>query len=387
MRLSKREFFLVLVTTASAFAGAHGQAGGLTPSVRIERAWSIDPKPALTLGDANSDNSVLFGAGLVGATRLPDGRILVVDRGEFSLKVFDGGGKLVKSFGRKGSGPGEMIFPAKLWRCGEQIVVYDIDNGHRNTVFSTDLSLKRSFWFKAPEGRQVPYKSACNAAGTFAHFGWESRNDMKGGVFRGNVPLWFSGIDSTVRPFGSMPGSERWGQVVDGAFRGTRPLPLGKEPVIAIGADRVYTGAADTYEIMMHDLAGKPVGKFGKPGVQLATTKADIDFAIATETAGRPEEAQQRVRKAYAEMELPKTIPAYKAMLVDSEHMVWIRDYRASTANSTWTVFTRDGKLTSEVQLPTNLTVFEIGRDYVLGKYVDPVEDIPEIRMYRLRRQ
>ena len=383
---SKRSLFLAIAAAVFAVDEARGQAGSLTPSPRIERPWSIDPRPALVLGDANVDNSVLFGGGLVGATRLPDGRVLVVDRDAFSLKVFDGAGKLVKSLGRKGSGPGEMNFAAKLWRCGDQIVVYDIENGHRNTVFSTDLSLKRSFFFKAPEGRQVPYRSACNAGGTFAHFGWENRADMKGGAFRGNVPLWLSGVDSTVRPFGSMPGSERWGQVIDGQFRGTRPLPLGKEPVIAIGADRVYTGTADTYEIAMYDLTGKPMGRFGKPGVQLATTKADIDMAIAMETAGRPEEAQQRVRKAYAEMDLPKTIPAYNAMLVDAENMVWVRDYRGSAANVNWTVFTRDGKLTAEVQLPANLTVSEIGRDYVLGKYIDPVEDIPQIRMYRLRR-
>src|SRR3954469_25907715 len=80
------------------------------------RPWSIDPKPALTLGSVNQD--VLFGAGLVGAVKLPDGRILVGDRGDFSLKIFDVQGKLVKSLGRKGSGPGEMGYLASLWHCG-----------------------------------------------------------------------------------------------------------------------------------------------------------------------------------------------------------------------------------------------------------------------------
>jgi hypothetical protein len=74
-------------------------------------------------------------------------------------------------------------------------------------------------------------------------------------------------------------------------------------------------------------------------------------------------------------------------MLIDSEGMVWIRDYRrASPTFAQWTVFTTDGKQVAEVQLPLHLTVSDIGRDYVLGKYIDPVEDIPEIRMYKLRR-
>jgi hypothetical protein len=210
---------------------------------------------------------------------------------------------------------------------------------------------------------------------------------MKGGVFRPRVPIWLSGVDSTVRPVAEMDGSERWGLVVDGKLRGTRPLPLGKQPVLALGTDRFYIGTADSYSITMHDLNGRPIGTFGKPNVQLATTKDDIELAADLEAAGKSDEARARLRKSYDEMQLPKTVPAYLKMLVDSEGAVWVQDYpRAKSAWATWTVFSREGRQLAEVQLPTHLTVFEVGRDYVLGKYVDPVEDIPEIRFYRLRR-
>jgi hypothetical protein len=353
-----------------------------------DRSWSIGAEPVLRLGDATSDKAVLFGAGLVGATRLPNGNILVADRGEFSLKVFDTTGKLVKSLGRKGSGPGEMTFVAKLWRCGDEIIAYDIENGYRNTVFSPDLKLKRSFRFHSPtEGGGVPYASSCNAAGRFVHHGWESHKAMKAGVFRTPVPIWTSGADSTGKVVGEMLGSERWGQVVDGQFRGTRPLPLGKEPVIAMGDDRFYTGTADTYTITMHAMDGRVLGTFGKPAGQLATTRADIDLAIEMEAAGRGDDVRARVRAAYEKMDLPRTVPAYRAMRVDAVGDVWVQDYpRSKSSMATWTVFTREGRQLTEVRLPTALTVFEIGKDYVLGRYVDPEEDIPEIRMYRLRR-
>jgi hypothetical protein len=349
-----------------------------------ERPWSVDPKPALVLGDANSD--VLFGAGLEGAIRLPDGRVLVADRGDFSLRVFDASGKLVKSLGRKGSGPGEMDYLAGLWSCGGQIVVYDIGNGYRSTLFGSDLALRRSFRFGSAGPSNSPYSSACNTTGQFVHHGWESRKDMKNGAFRPNVLLWTSGVDTTVRVIDTIPGSERWGHFTDQGG-GTRPMPLGKQPVIAIGRDRIYVGTADTYTITMYDLAGKKLGTFSKPSAQLAVTPADIDLAIEDEAGGRDDAARARVRKSYEAIELPKTIPAYKAMLVDSEGMVWIRDYRrASPTLAQWTVFTSEGRQVAEVQLPLHLTVSEIGRDYVLGKFIDPVEDIPEVRMYRLRR-
>jgi hypothetical protein len=354
-----------------------------------ERPWSIDPKPSLVLGDANNDQAVLFGGGLVGAVRLRDGSILVGDRGEYSLKLFDSSGKLLKSLGRKGSGPGEMIYLARIWKCGDQIMAYDIDNGYRTTVFGPDLTLRRSFRFgSAGRAGNTPYSSssACNAAGTFVHHGWESRSDMKNGAFRAPVILWLSGADSSVRTIGTIAGSERWGRFRENGTGGTGPLPLGKQPVIAIGADRIYTGTADTYTINMLDFSGRPIGTFGKKSVELAATQADIDLAIEDEAAG-DEKARERLRKSYESMELPKTIPAYKAMLVDSEGMVWIRDYRRNSPSLVaWTVFTHDGKQVAEVLLPLHLTVSEIGRDYVLGKFIEPGEDIPEIRIYRLRR-
>src|SRR4051812_3695556 len=121
-----------------------------------ERPWSIDPKPALTLGSANQD--VLFGGGLVGAVKLPDGRVLVGDRADFSLKIFDAQGKLVKSLGRKGSGPGEMGYLASVWRCGDKILTFDIENGYLVSVFSGDMTLLRSFRFgSAGAGANTPY--------------------------------------------------------------------------------------------------------------------------------------------------------------------------------------------------------------------------------------
>jgi hypothetical protein len=36
--------------------------------------------------------------------------------------------------------------------------------------------------------------------------------------------------------------------------------------------------------------------------------------------------------------------------------------------------------------MPKHLEVYEIGRDYVLGRYLDPDESVPLVRMYRLTR-
>lgn len=350
--------------------------------------WTVDPTPVVTLGDAPGDTSVLFGAGLVSATRLPNGRILVADRGPFSFKLFAPDGKLLKNLGREGAGPGEFGYLARMYRCGDQILTYDIKNGNRISVFDLDVGYKRAFRFSGPTAGHGPYASTCNKNATFVHYGWEDPKDMKGGIFRSKVPVWTSGADSTVKPIiGVIPGSERWGQISDNRLVGTRPLPLGKESVMAIGDSRIFIGSADSYEIGIYDLDGKQIGTIRKAVPVAVTTKADIDSAMAREQAGLSEASQKRIAASYATMEFPKTLPAYRRLLIDADGLVWVQDYLLGRAPmSRWTVFTQAGAQQAEVAVPAHLEVNEIGRDYLLGTFIDPDDQIPQVRLYRLHR-
>src|SRR5688572_24413356 len=61
-------------------------------------AWAVSSAPILTLGRGEVDSNDVFTA-VVGATRLPDGRILVGDRGDFSLHLFSAEGTHLRAFG------------------------------------------------------------------------------------------------------------------------------------------------------------------------------------------------------------------------------------------------------------------------------------------------
>lgn len=338
------------------------------------------------LGSSESDTSAIFET-IVGATRLPDGRILVGDHGAFALRLFAADGKHVRDFARKGSGPGEVTYLRYLMRCGDSLFTMDIENGHRVDVRTLEGTYTRTYRFKSPQGGSVPYATVCNRNRVFAHYGWDNFREFKEGVSRQRVPFWLSGPDSTLRTtIGSFSGSERFGMVRQRIVN-SRPLPLGKEPVIAIGRDRVYIGTADRYEIMTFDLAGTRVATITKPNVGLQTTQADIEYAQEKDIAGRGDSVRTLVERSFAAMPLPKTIPAYASMIVDVDDYLWVQDYpRTKAASVRWTVFDRSGRSVTEVALPTHLEVYEIGRDYVLGRYVDPDESIPEVRLYRLRR-
>ena len=344
--------------------------------------WSLDAKPMLVLGKSTGEESEAFAA-ISGATRLPNGNVLVADRGEFSMHIYSPAGKEVKKFGRSGSGPGEFKYLARLYRCGSSVLAYDID-GSLISVFALDATLTRSFRFSTKVGNGIPYASACNKDGVFLHFGWEQHGEIKTGVYRARVPLWLSSADSSVgRSLGTIEGSERWGQP-----HGSGPLPLGREPRIAIGASRAYVGDATTYAIRVFSLDGRRLGDITKSVKTIRVTTRDIDAEVERQVASSGAKSRPRLEKYFAEIALPKTLPPYRDLMVDATDNLWVQDYARSAPSSvTWTVFDPTGKQLVEVQMPHALDVYEIGADYVLGRFLDPEESIPQVRMYRLMKR
>lgn len=349
--------------------------------------WTVDPTPLVTIGESQADTNDMF-AEVTGATRLPDGHILVGDHGSFALKLFSADGRFVRRFGRKGAGPGEIGYLAALLRCGDSLVTIDID-GHRTSVFSLGGGYVRSFRFSSAQPGRSPYRSACNRRGDFAHYGWENFAEAKGGAYRSMVPLWLSRTDSGVRQvISTIPGSERFGQVVENRLRGTRPLPLGKQTAIAIGGDRIYVATGERYEILVFDFAGKQLEPMRDSRVVPATTRADIDY-LKRQALARAQslEQQARIERSYAEIPFPKTLPAYSVLLIDGAGQVWAQDdARAESPTTNWTIFDSRGRRVAAAALPVHFEVYEIGSDYVLGRFMDPDEAIPQVRLYRLRR-
>jgi len=363
---------LAAVSSACAVHPLHAQ--------RPPSRWTISSAATVRIGTGDSDTTGLL-AFVTGATRLPSGAIIVADRGPFSLLEFDARGTFVRRFARQGSGPGEIDYLASLFRCGNQYLSNDIGNGPRINVYALNGTFVRAFRFRTPPGAPAVYDSACNPRGQFVHFAYESGGGI--GVYRKPVAFWLSGSDSTVTvKLGEFPGSERWG-----TKSGSRPLPLGKQPRVAIGRDRVYIGTADRYEILVFSTTGTPLPSITRTAAPIPVTPADIEAALENDVSQFGERSRKSTTGEYASMTLPKTLPPYRALRVDAADMLWVQDYpRAGSAVVTWRVFASDGRPVAEVVLPAALDVYEIGLDYVLGRAVDEDEGVPEVQLFALRR-
>ena len=90
---------------------------------------------------------------IAGALELPDGRVLVSDRGEERVVVADLKSGATSLVARAGSGPGEYRFPDRLlpW-AADSVLLVDEGNG-RLAVIGPDLRITRSFTLRVA---QVP---------------------------------------------------------------------------------------------------------------------------------------------------------------------------------------------------------------------------------------
>ena len=343
-------------------------------------SWSVDSTPIAVLGGIeNEAASISIG---VGATRLPDGQILVADRGEFGLLFFDVSGHLLRRAVRKGKGPGEVEFLANAWRCDTLLYVFDID-GYRISEFTLDGTFQRSFRFAQVDKNSVPYASACNVLGEFIHYGWDLARGVKPGVHRPQVAAWTSKADSLLAfRLPDIAGSERWVTT-----RGSRPLGLGKETQIAAGANSFYIGQATTYAIDVVDFRGDTLRTITRPFTPQPIGRADIAAAIEREVAESGEKWRKSVEHDFETMELPAHAPPYRRLLVDSDEHLWVQDYPLADRSAvTWSVFLPNGEHLADVSLAADLEVFEIGRDYVLGRRLNAGTGAPEVHLYRLTR-
>lgn len=335
-------------------------------------AWRLAATPSVRIG--TSEKAELSLAAPAGATRLPNGNIVVGDLADYALREFTPAGALVKGYARKGKGPGEVGYLAPLLRCGSALVANDITGPL--SVFALDGTFQRAFRFPTPT-----YRLACNAAMQFVAMGWASDRDMKAGGYRPNVRYWITRADTNLEvSLGTFPAGDRWRE-----GRGDGPLPLGREPRVAISASRAYVSLADRLEVLVFDLSGKPLPSLTAPVTRVRVTKADVEAERERQVAKLGERARTMLERSFATITMPEFLPATRDLLVDATGHVWVQHFpKASSITVPWTIFAPDGKVRATVAMPVALEVYEIGTDYVLGRYIDPEEQVPEVRLYGL---
>ena len=390
----------------------------------------VSDSPTVVIGTVDEDPNYQF-VDVVGATRRPDGTIVVADRGTSNLRFYDARGKFLRKVGRNGEGPGEfrMIgefvplqngFLVRDWRLprtsllDEKGKVERFVEDPKGPIVEDDNYMKgRSRYVYELLAESPPYIVAYRSY----------HPSLRSFRFPPNVTF----RDTALFVKLSIPkGDPATSQVVDslGAALGPpvatrmRTIPNGQEiqiaryidfspwPEIAVGKDRAYIADSDSLVIRVLDLNGRQIETIRDDREIERVTAEDI-AALKQRMMGNnkdekgqpfaPSETRKWIDWYFSNMPLPKTKPTRSTMRVDGHDNLWVQDFSvltnvrrtlAKNAPATdgrwWTLFNRDGKKLGRLQMPAGLIVKEIGRDYILGLSIDDL-DVQTVVLYKLR--
>lgn len=199
--------------------------------------------------DANAEDFSVVSWVYVG----PQGEILVPERQDYRVRVYDSTGTLMATIGRKGEGPGEFQAPAPVFWAADTLVVFDMQLGRATYLLpdGTPARTEADRFFRPDFGTtdadttfMMFTPEAVDDEG--ANFGVASLNFSTGGSREARLVVLRVSRDGEPRVVGSPPqrDDERWNVTISGL---TNPVPFAFQPwpEIALDGSRFLFATAD----------------------------------------------------------------------------------------------------------------------------------------------
>ncbi len=356
------------------------------PAWREGRGWQLSVQPTLEIGRAEGQPEYQFHR-VEGALLLDDGRVVVADAGSGEIRFYGRDGRFQKSSGRRGQAPGEyQAITALGYGPADSIWVFDYGL-RRFTVLTTQGDAVRTITV----GGNL---SALNAVGRLSD-GWfvvkeewssGLHSENRQGLTRDPVAVVKTSPDGNeLDTIATVAGREVYLSSEDGRAVMSAPL-FARSSAAAVSSDRVYIGDQAAFEVMQYTAGGSLAQILRVPDVDLRLTGSDIQHATEELLAKEPQERRAMLRHHYDQMDVPPTRPAYGDLMVDARGDLWAAYYvRYPESPAAWTVFSPDGVLLGEVQMPQGLRPLQIGQDWLIGVGRDEL-DVEYVRLYHIQK-
>ena len=331
--------------------------------------WVIGPEPDVTIGDIDGEDPYLFRYAW-DATRMSDGRIVVVDRSTSELRVFDAAGVYLTMWGGLGEGPGEFprmsLGSVEPWP-GDSIVAWYAD-AQTISVFDSAGNFGRSF----------------NRAGA-GQRPWEvTRPELvrRDGTILGVLERGENAGTAEVRILNGEGGLH----MSLGDHRSRRALYFSRELKLGLWGDLAVVAPSDRYEFKAYADDGTLVRIVRREHVPRVPRAEDIlvDPRLRPEWRIPMEAEMLRVPQS----QLEEFFPAFAEIMSDAAGYLWVREYeppKEAGPAPVWTVFSPEGRVLGFVETPPGLEIYEIGEDYLLG-HAEGELDVEMIQLWPLVR-
>ena len=335
--------------------------------------WTIDAKPEIVLGgeenpggEANDSAQLIWS--VVGVARLEDGRMAILSSEGNRFLLFEPSGKLSRTIGRAGEGPGEFTRPEYLqYLPPDTLVVWDYFMSsiiHFDTV--GQLIRERSIDF-ATMMERVPGITGESMAlplpdGSFVAYIRDGERDTE--AVPGSIIRIFGadflrvGREYAATPLVSWAGMEFW------LPKSPMPSPFDYAPTI--GPDLHIAAGGDPPSIYVSDGTSHEIRQFSLDGTLVRLIRRTTDpVPVTAEARAAWEAGTYQIAEAAGEqpppgifdgMPVPEFFPPVNGLVVDSEGHLWVWEWTESQTGipNQWSVFTSDGRWMGVVADPMN---------------------------------
>ena len=338
-----------------------------------------------------------------------DGRIYSLYPQEHAVRIHDADGRLVRTIGREGSGPGEFRSPSRIGLRGDTLWVFD-HGTYRFTLFDASGELL--------ESRTVPVE-----LGDATSNPPRPRGLLSDGTVWGSPPAWSDQVaDGTItRALNVRLDSS--GRVADTIIeysiantswrlhdpsnprgvRSFREQPFSDADVVVVSEHRpevviverpiASDPARGTFRITKRELDGDTLysRSFTYAPTPLPPSRPDsLAAAFAMRPASlppsmaaswpTPARAEELARSS---LFVPPFFPPVGNLVVGRDGTVWIQREDAGGETREWWVIDGTGRAVAAVHLPANLRMLAADRDRIWGMETDEL-DVPYIVRYEL---
>ncbi|MCY3679741.1 MAG: hypothetical protein OXH66_19425 [Gemmatimonadetes bacterium] len=353
------------ITIVESFAPAWGDSA----------RWRVGVEPLLDLAESGAGDAHYFNS-VRDVRRLPDGGIVVANRGSVEIRKFSADGEFVGSAGGSGEGSGEFTNLQQIELAGDSLLGLDWDG--RMAIFGRDLGLVHTMW-PDPGVSKVRYLSdgimvveiLVPELGTVGLARWPS------------VLVLFDLEGVAVDTIGWTPGFEEYANDI----LSMAPL-FGKSSVLDSHGDRIFVGSSDHMQIEELNTSGDTVRILRIPDYPLALTAeqvraerdARLDISLPPGVSSLPPHYVEAVE----DLPSQETRPAYAGMLVDATGATWLQRFRGLSERDgpeLWLVLGPEGDWLGSVEIPEDFWVTDIGVDEILGIWTDELDvQHPQVR-------